>query len=119
MQNDFIANAPSFLPLLHEKPHLMVLNHAASSYLQQRSTLLTHPHAQRFTITTLNPQPLRGEDLRHVISSPYFFHAHYGRGSPALRRDTAFNPEAVNKTKTRFAIESFLVRMPDRIAVHK
>lgn len=115
-QNDFIVNAPSFLPLLNDKPHLLVLNHAATTYLQMRSQLITHPNARRFTMISVNPQH-PGVDLSHLVSSPYFFHKHYSRGSQAMQPGASFDAEATQQQKTRFAVESFLVRLPDRIAV--
>ena len=57
--------------------------------------------------------------MSHLISSPYFFHSHYSRGSAEMRNGNNFDPESTRQLKKRFAVESFLVRLPDRVTIHR
>lgn len=58
----------SLLPLLKQKPHLLVLNHAAATYLQLKSNLLTHANSQHFTFITVNPK-MAGLNSANILSA--------------------------------------------------
>ncbi|KAK9806050.1 hypothetical protein WJX73_008996 [Symbiochloris irregularis] len=117
-QHEFINNLEQYLPLLHQKPHLVVLNHAATTFLQLQSDLITHNNSHLLTMVALNDKH-PGLDSSHIISSPYFFHVHWSRGAPELRNAAQFDVSATESMKTHFAVESFAVRLPEREQIYK
>ena len=123
-----MENALKYMPLLKDKPHILVLNHPVMTYMTlhaqpehkgaNRSRLVDHPNAKRFVMIALNNQ-FPGLDTSHVINAPQLFHVHWSRGSPPMRAAGHFDAHAALKSKTQFASECFLVRYDDRIQIHK
>lgn len=119
-QNDFIANAPEFLPQLGRKPHLVVLTHPPGIY---KSNLLTHNNSQMFTFLkcgSVGP-PTPPQESLHIITIPVLSHVHWSPGSYQLRLDGRESDfDVVAAQKTQLTVESFNVRhYKDRFAVYE
>lgn len=114
IQNEFIANASSFLPYLGQKPHVVVLTHAPSWY----SEMLSHENSAKFVFISWGQ--LNKSDV-HVIGSPAFSHVHWSRGSMQMRHEgKLFYPNIIEQSKKILVVGSFVVReYPDRTAAHK
>lgn len=129
-----MENAFTYMPLLNRLPHLLVLNHPVMTFMYlhklripgtepdlkyNTSRLIDHPNAKHFVMVALNDR-FPGLDTSHVISAPYFFHVHWGQGSPAMRNATHIDPDNVLRTKTQFASESFGLRnYEDRLQIYR
>ena len=141
--NQFISEAHQFLPYLSVKPHLVILSHAPSVY-SRGSDLLMHNNSHNFVFVSwgqLNiscmagvhtecpvapPVPTRQSDDKlqpgsNVVGSPALSFVHWSRGSEQLRTyQRVFDAQAVERSKTTLAVESFLVRdYPDRFALYE
>lgn len=118
--NAFIEEAPSFLPWLAQKPHVMVLNHAVSVF-HAHSKMLQHPNAAHFTFLTLglNAPAIPNGSVENQVAAPQFGPIHWSRGSEHFIHPKPFNETAILEKKTILAAEAFNVRSrPDRPALY-
>ena len=54
-----------------------------------------------------------------LCPQPYFFHQHYSRASRIAQAASQMTAETLKQQKNIFAVESFLVRMPERESLYR
>ena len=83
----FMDMAPSLLPLLGAKPHLITLNHPVHVYDDAAPGVLDHPSARLFTILTMQaevdkrfPKLYRDRNISNMVIIPNLMQVHWHRG---------------------------------------
>lgn len=109
---DFVNNAQSMLPLLGQKPHVLVLNHPLQSLLHYHQEAITHPVISNLTLLALNNH-VRESSVTplNLIGAPYFQQNHWRQGAHEYRQ--SFDPVFVQQQKTSLMTASFGPRDED------
>lgn len=107
-QRNFISEAASFLPYLEYKPHLIVLSFPLFDKYYNK-TLISHKNIVVIAVGQ------RGGLPTDIVTTAYFSHVHWSRGSEKITR--TFNADTIVNIKKLLAVGCFNVRLYDERTV--
>lgn len=109
LERRFMQDAAFTLRLLGQKPHVIVLSHALTVYLDR--PLLTHPNSKNFTFLTSVARDYTSKyegTYENILAIPHFGHVHWSPASQS--RHASMTAAQLSTPKTSLISQSFAVR---------